>query len=505
MTYERTRRVDFHPFAWAAVVCTVLCVFVARPAAADPAAPGIPDPGSRPVVPGSFQGPGNSSLTGGLPTNVQPAVTTPGPLGQQIMTETAAVGLLEQQLLQFAANINEAQHAADTAHETWNKATQGLNDLRGRADHEAGEAYKAAAALGPLAEYASDLHQLSVLAPGIGQQPGGQATARDLERAEQLERGAYAGYQAATAKLDQLTHDRDAAKADYDRRNAALTDLRTKNSVAYQRELAAIDAQQAAIGAGLNVGGAVDGMTAAPDAVKAFNFAKTRLGRPYVWGAAGPDYFDCSGLVQWSYQQVGTILPRVANDQYTASTMHPAIDKLLVGDLLFFATDRNNSRSIHHVGMYAGNGYMIQAPNSGDVVKISPIWWSEYFGATRIFKEVPVNPTPTPTPTPPGQTQPSSNPPASSKPPSNPPSSKPPTSAPPSTPASPPPSTKSPAPTGTPGSGGTTSPGGGGSTSPGGGGSTSPGGGSTSAPADTSGSASAKASTASPTTSRTPS
>jgi peptidoglycan DL-endopeptidase CwlO len=506
MTYERTRRVDFHPFAWAAIVCTVLCVFVARPASADPAAPGIPDPGSRPVVPGSFQGPGASSLTGGLPTNVPPAVTTPGPLGQQIMTETAAVGLLEQQLLQFDANINEARHAADTAHQTWNKATQDLTDLRDRADHEAGEAYKAAAALGPLAEYASDLHQLSVLAPGIGQQPGGQATARDLERAEQLERGASAAYQAASARLDQLTHDRDAAKADYDRRNAALTDLRTKNSVAYQRELAAIDAQQAAIGAGLNVGGAVDGMTAAPKAVQAFNFAKTKLGRPYIWGAAGPDYFDCSGLMQWSYQQVGRILPRVANDQYTATTMHPAIDKLLVGDLLFFATDRNNSRSIHHVGMYAGNGYMIQAPNSGDVVKISPIWWSEYFGATRIFGEVPVAPAPAP----PAKTEPPASP-SPSKTASPSPSA---TASPsPSKTASPSPSkTGSPSPTGTPSGGGTTTPGSGGSTSPGGGGSTSPGGGgstspggSTSAPADASGSASAKASTASPSASRTPS
>jgi cell wall-associated NlpC family hydrolase len=497
MTYERTRRVDFHPLAWAAVVCTVLCVFVARPAAADPAAPGIPDPGSRPVVSGSFQGPGNS-LTGGLPTNVQPAVTTPGPLGQQIMAETAAVGLLEQQLLQFDANINEAQHAADTAHETWSKATQNLTELRDRADHEAGEAYKAAAALGPLAEYASDLHQLSVLAPGIGQQPGGQATARDLERAEQLERGAYAAYQAATTKLNQLTHDRDAAKADYDRRNAALTDLRTKNSVAYQRELAAIDAQQAAIGAGLNVGGAVDGMTAAPGAMKAFNAAVSKRGQPYVWGAAGPFYFDCSGLMQWSYQQADFTLPRVANDQYTASTMHPAIDKLLIGDLVFFATDKNNSRSIHHVGMYAGNGYMIQAPNSGDVVKISPIWWSEYFGATRIFHEVPVAPAPAP----PAKTEPPGSP-SPSKTASPSPSA---TASPtPSKTASPTPSrTTSPSPTGTPSGGGTTSPGGGGSTSPGGGGSTSPGG-STSAPADTSGSASAKASSASPGVGRTPS
>lgn len=488
MTLERTRRADFHPLAWATVVCTVLCVFVARPAAADPVAPGIPDPGSRPVASGPFQGPG-ASVPGGLPTSVQPTAVTPGPLGQQIMTETAAVGLLEQQLLKLDANINEARHAADVARGTWAKTTQDLADLRNRADQEAGEAYKAATALGPLGSYASDLHQLSVLAPGIGQQPGGEATARDLERAEQLERGAHTAYQAASAKLDQLSHDRDASKADYDKRSAALTDLRTRNSVAYQQELAAIDAQQAAIGRGLNVGGAVDGMTANPKAVQAFEAAQKKLGQPYVWGAAGPDFFDCSGLVQWSYRQVGTILPRVANDQYAGTANNPvAIDKLLTGDLLFFATDRSNPRSIHHVGMYAGNGYMIQAPNSGDVVKISPIWWSEYYGATRVYPAVPAAPAPVKTPPP-------SSPPPSSKPPSAPPSSTPPSTPPSSTPPSKPPSSTSPSasssasPTHTPAGSGSTSPGGSASASAGGSASASAG-------------ASTKASSASPTASQ---
>jgi cell wall-associated NlpC family hydrolase len=139
--------------------------------------------------------------------------------------------------------------------------------------------------------------------------------------------------------------------------------------------------------------------------------AKSKLGRPYLWGAAGPDFFDCSGLVLWSYQQAGVnTLPRVANDQYAATASNPVtIDKLIPGDLLFFATDRSDPRSIHHVAMYVGGGYMIHAPTTGDVVKISPIWWSEYFGATRVDTKVTMPPAPPP---PPAQSPPPSNPPS---------------------------------------------------------------------------------------------
>jgi cell wall-associated NlpC family hydrolase len=436
-----------------------------RPAAnlAQPAAPtdpgaAVPDAGSRPTVGGSFQLPGTVGLpgtgevpgvapvpgvqpgTGGLPAGTIPAVQ-PGPLGQRIMTESASVEALGQQLLKLGADVTEAQRTADTAHQVWTQAAAELSDLRTRADQEAGEAYKAAAALGPLSQYTSDLHDWSVLAPSIGQQPGGEATARAVERAERDERSTFAGYQAATARVETTTRLRDTTKTDFDKRSVALADLRNQNAVAYQRELAAIDAQQAAIGAGLNVGGAVDGLTAGPIAQKAIAAAKTKLGRPYVWGDEGPESFDCSGLVLWSYQQAHyNLLPRVANDQYNSTRARAVrVDKLLPGDLLFFATDKADWRSIHHVAMYYGNGYMIQAPSTGDVVKISPIWWSEFYGATRVADPVPVTPPPAQPVTPP--VTPPSTPP--SKPPSGPPSTPPsaPPSGPPSSPPSSPPST----------------------------------------------------------------
>src|SRR5262249_56512644 len=156
---------------------------------------------------------------------------------------------------------------------------------------------------------------------------------------------------------------------------------RTQTAAASQQERAAIDAQQAAIGAALNVSGSVGGMVPGAIAQQAVGAAKSELGRPYLWGAAGPDFFDCSGLVLWSYQQAGVnTLPRVANDQYAWTASNPVtIDKLIPGDLLFFATDRSNPRSIHHVAMYVGGGDMIHAPTHRDVVQICPILSSEAF------------------------------------------------------------------------------------------------------------------------------
>ena len=389
------------------LACTALGLLLARPAAAAPVAPAVPDVGSAPIAAGGFRlpaaaTPGSGSATAA--TTVATAAPQPGPLGQQIMALSTQLESLGQQLLQVSDQLTAAQQAAQAAATTLATARSDLADLRARADNEAAAAYRAAAALGPLGGYASDLHQLSVLAPGIGAQPGGSATALDVSRAEQAVQDATLADRSATATVDELTRQRAARQSEYDRTNATLTDLRTRNATAYEQQLAAIDAQQAAIGAGLNVGGAVDGMTAGPVAQKAVAAAKTRLGRPYVWGAAGPDFFDCSGLVLWSYRQAGFDgLPRVADDQYAATRNNPvAVDKLLPGDLLFFATDKADWRSIHHVAMYVGNGYMIQAPSTGDVVKISPIWWSEFYGATRVDRAVRGEPKPTSAPPPPG-------------------------------------------------------------------------------------------------------
>ncbi len=97
---------------------------------------------------------------------------------------------------------------------------------------------------------------------------------------------------------------------------------------------------------------------------KALEAAKTRLGAPYRYGAAGPSSFDCSGLTQWSYARAGKKLPRTAQQQYAAVT-HISLASVKPGDLLFFGRD---SKHITHVGIFSGYrkgyGYMINA-NTG--------------------------------------------------------------------------------------------------------------------------------------------
>ncbi|MFI9332542.1 NlpC/P60 family protein [Kitasatospora sp. NPDC052868] len=122
----------------------------------------------------------------------------------------------------------------------------------------------------------------------------------------------------------------------------------------------------------------------------AIYFAQTKLGSPYLWGGEGlPSQggrFDCSGLTQAAYASVGIALPRVANDQWYAGP-HPSRDQLRPGDLVFFATDLNDPRSIHHVGIYVGGGYMINAPHTGAVIRYDKIDTREYIGATRVTSD----------------------------------------------------------------------------------------------------------------------
>ena len=108
------------------------------------------------------------------------------------------------------------------------------------------------------------------------------------------------------------------------------------------------------------------------------------LGVPYVWGGTSPRGFDCSGLVQYVCRANGISVNRVAADQRN-NGYYVSRDNLMPGDLVFFA----NSGGIHHVGIYVGNGNMIHAPQTGDVVKISSIETSyrinQYAGAVRVW------------------------------------------------------------------------------------------------------------------------
>ncbi len=122
---------------------------------------------------------------------------------------------------------------------------------------------------------------------------------------------------------------------------------------------------------------AVHAGTAAAQA--AVDFALAQVGKPYVWGSAGPGSYDCSGLTMASWRAGGVSLPHNAAAQYGYGTHVDEAD-LQPGDLIFFY------HPIGHVTIYIGNGLMVSAPTEGEPVKIATLAGSQssYVGATRL-------------------------------------------------------------------------------------------------------------------------
>ncbi|MDA5140535.1 NlpC/P60 family protein [Streptomyces sp. AD681] len=112
-------------------------------------------------------------------------------------------------------------------------------------------------------------------------------------------------------------------------------------------------------------------------AAAAVAYAYQKLGSPYVWGATGPNAFDCSGLTQAAYRAAGVSLPRTTYAQIDAGRRVPR-SELLPGDLVFFYS------GISHVGIYVGNGQMIHAPNPSAPVRVAPVDEMPFAGATRV-------------------------------------------------------------------------------------------------------------------------
>ncbi|MFI6015493.1 NlpC/P60 family protein [Streptomyces sp. NPDC051243] len=106
----------------------------------------------------------------------------------------------------------------------------------------------------------------------------------------------------------------------------------------------------------------------ATKAEKALAFARSQIGKPYVWGATGPDSYDCSGLTQAAWKAAGVDIPRVTYDQVNAGTT-VSLANAQPGDLIFFYDD------VTHVGIYIGNGMMIHAPKPGAYVREESIYY----------------------------------------------------------------------------------------------------------------------------------
>jgi cell wall-associated NlpC family hydrolase len=114
---------------------------------------------------------------------------------------------------------------------------------------------------------------------------------------------------------------------------------------------------------------------------RALDVALTRRGDPYVFGGAGPDVFDCSGLVMWAYDQLGVRLPRTTFAQVHAGRWGQGWH-LRRGDLIFLYPTPEGPG---HVEIYLGHGRALEAPHPGADVRVTTVEWSVYVAARRIF------------------------------------------------------------------------------------------------------------------------
>ncbi|MHA6630100.1 NlpC/P60 family protein [Pseudonocardia sichuanensis] len=128
---------------------------------------------------------------------------------------------------------------------------------------------------------------------------------------------------------------------------------------------------------GSDVGGPSGPITGTGAGVEAIRFAQRMLGKPYRWGAEGPGSFDCSGLTSWAFKEAGVTLPRSSSQQARVGTP-VSRSELRPGDLVFF------NQPVSHVGIYVGDGKMINAPQTGDVVKYSNITSRKLTSARRL-------------------------------------------------------------------------------------------------------------------------
>ncbi|MFD3455781.1 NlpC/P60 family protein [Streptomyces sp. NPDC058691] len=167
-------------------------------------------------------------------------------------------------------------------------------------------------------------------------------------------------------------------------RLAALEKKREEEAAAKARAIAAKEeaARNAAGGTSSSSDTSGGSTTAAPGtyaakAEKAIAFARAQIGKPYVYGATGPNSFDCSGLTQGAWAAAGVSIPRTTYDQVDFGSRVTA-DQLQPGDLVFFYSD------VTHVGLYIGGGQMIHAPHTGTVVKIAPITEMPIYGYARM-------------------------------------------------------------------------------------------------------------------------
>ncbi|MGW0971653.1 NlpC/P60 family protein [Streptomyces sp. NPDC002516] len=212
---------------------------------------------------------------------------------------------------------------------------------------------------------------------------------RQLRELEQLRGAAHVELSALTSRQAELKRQKKTINEKLGAARQLLDRLTPQQRTQYAQRGGAGDRQHVSRDAardpapvaasGASGGSAAGTGVAAPNsrAAAAVAYAYSKLGSPYVWGATGPDAFDCSGLAQAAYRSAGVSLPRTTYAQINAG-QRVALSQLQPGDLVFFYA------GVTHVGIYVGNGQMIHAPNPSAPVRLAPISEMPFAGAARV-------------------------------------------------------------------------------------------------------------------------
>jgi cell wall-associated NlpC family hydrolase len=236
---------------------------------------------------------------------------------------------------------------------------------------------------------AARIYQLAVRQEAQATLARAGAAAHAADRARHRAESAVASQTAVLAGLKQRRRELAALLADARQHASALERARLvalaqarAQAAARAAARAAAKAQQTADQTGAT--GDVQGTVSAATEQQALTYAESQIGKPYEWGAAGPDTYDCSGLVMWAYAQVGVTLDHWTGYQWQEGA-RISTSAVRPGDLLFFATNTSDPNTIHHVGIYIGNGQMVEAPYTGANVRISSAWRPDLIGAVRPY------------------------------------------------------------------------------------------------------------------------
>ncbi|MFG2071421.1 C40 family peptidase [Nonomuraea maritima] len=288
-------------------------------------------------------------------------------LAKQVEKMHNDIETLSEQYNGQREKLKTAKKAADAAQKTLSTSESDLAAKRAKAAALAQNAYITGGFSKALAFTASrnpeDFLNRAATTFALEQQQGQEVV--QLAKAMDAAKRARAG---AKSRIDEVQ----TIVSDLDAKRDKITKLVTKVESNLFRRALGEAGQPGTRATRVNLPVPGDGKAAA-----AVRWALSQQLKPYVWGAAGPSSYDCSGLVMAAYRQVGISLPHYTGSQWTAGT-HIDRSDLRPGDLVFFYND------LHHVGLYLGGGMMIHAPRTGDVVRIASIANRPFAGAVRV-------------------------------------------------------------------------------------------------------------------------